>query len=68
MSATPLHHALCSAGADGHLDSGPGSVKMVGKRRFLLNWKTEKDSGRHLPQFVLTRKDGVQHRAFFSFR
>jgi extracellular elastinolytic metalloproteinase len=36
--------------------------------RYMFPWKTERDWGGTCREFVLTRHDGVQHRAFFYFK
>ena len=36
--------------------------------RYMFPWKTQQDWGGTCREFVLTRDDGVQHRAFFRFQ
>jgi hypothetical protein len=47
---------------------GNSRLKLGGQGQFKYNWKTEHDWAGTCREFVLTRTDGVQHRAFFSFR
>ena len=47
---------------------GDTKLKLLGGGQFRYRWQSERDWGGTCREFVLTRSDGVQHRAFFSFR
>jgi extracellular elastinolytic metalloproteinase len=47
---------------------GSTKLKLLGGGQFRYRWATEKEWSGTCREFVLTRSDGVQHRAFFSFR
>jgi len=47
---------------------GDTKLKLLGGGQFRYRWQSERDWGGTCREFVLTRTDGVQHRAFFQFR
>ena len=47
---------------------GTTKLKLLGAGQFRYRWATERDWSGTCREFVLTRTDGVQHRAFFQFR
>lgn len=47
---------------------GNTKLKLLGGGQFRYRWATEKAWSDTCREFVLTRADGVQHRAFFQFR
>ena len=47
---------------------GTTKLKMLGGGQFRYRWQSQRDWGGTCREFVLTRADGIQHRAFFSFR
>lgn len=47
---------------------GSTKLTLLGGGQFRYRWQTEAAWAGTCREFVLTRSDGIQHRAFFSFR
>ena len=62
--AAVLHAAAATRG-----DDSAGQLRAHGQRpgRYTYNWLTDAAWAGSCREFVLTRKDGKQHRAFFRF-